>query len=219
MMFKVSLNEIDASTKKAARGAGLSWGLAEEAGKAVRWLAGCDLPSIELIAPLLEQVTGKKAEDISPVIQPEHWLAKANVLCPITTGAILSDNVELISKSNGLIIDGLSYPLLLLPFLAGVKQSLEYFEISWPGFKAKILNDELQRVAIEPESLLLARQNVKIKRVSEFISYEPYTPQSFSTSVDSQLWQKLQDFSMKTYVPATLESRNRGAGAGIRDND
>ena len=63
MMFNLSLNEIDACTKKAARGAGMSWGLAEEAGKAVRWLARYNLPNIELIVPLLEQIAGKKAKD------------------------------------------------------------------------------------------------------------------------------------------------------------
>ena len=33
-----SLNEIESLCKKAARGAGMSWGLAEEAGKAAKWL-------------------------------------------------------------------------------------------------------------------------------------------------------------------------------------
>jgi hypothetical protein len=32
-----SLNEIEAMAKRAVRGAGLAWGLAEEAGKALRW--------------------------------------------------------------------------------------------------------------------------------------------------------------------------------------
>ena len=34
-----SLNEIDSLCQKAARGAGLDWGLAEEAGFAAAWLA------------------------------------------------------------------------------------------------------------------------------------------------------------------------------------
>lgn len=219
MILTVSLNEIDASTKKAARGAGLSWGLAEEAGKVVRWLARHDLPNIELVVPLLELVAGKQAEEISPAIKPEHWLAKAEVLCPITTGAVLSDNVELISISSGLIIEGVSYPLLMLPFLAGATQSLERFEISWPGFNCKILNDDQHIVAIEPQALSLAIADVKIKKFSEPFTKENNTSRSFSIPVDLQLWQKLQNFCLKTYVPATLESRNRGAGAGMTDND
>ncbi|NJO21709.1 MAG: DUF3726 domain-containing protein [Sphingomonadales bacterium] len=36
----VSLNEIENLSLKACRGAGMSWGLAEEAAQAARWLAG-----------------------------------------------------------------------------------------------------------------------------------------------------------------------------------
>ena len=35
-----SLYEIEVTGKRAARGSGFSWGLAEEAGKATRWLSG-----------------------------------------------------------------------------------------------------------------------------------------------------------------------------------
>ena len=38
--MNLSLNEVEATAKKATRGAGYPWGLAEEAGKAVRWLCG-----------------------------------------------------------------------------------------------------------------------------------------------------------------------------------
>ena len=50
-----SLSEIDATCKKAARGSGLSWGYAEEAGKAARWLAAHQLPSTELLAAYLSE--------------------------------------------------------------------------------------------------------------------------------------------------------------------
>ncbi|NND22495.1 MAG: DUF3726 domain-containing protein, partial [Silicimonas sp.] len=38
-----SLNEVEATAKKAARGAGYPWGLAEEAAKATRWLCAHDI--------------------------------------------------------------------------------------------------------------------------------------------------------------------------------
>ena len=37
--MNVSMNEVESMAKTAARGAGYSWGLAEEAGKATRWLS------------------------------------------------------------------------------------------------------------------------------------------------------------------------------------
>ena len=50
----VSSNEVDALAKKAAKGAGMPWGLAAEAGKATRWLADRGLPGPAVLADLLE---------------------------------------------------------------------------------------------------------------------------------------------------------------------
>ena len=51
--WAVSLAEIDAMGRKAARGAGLPWGLAEEAGRAARHLAAWGLPGPEALAALV----------------------------------------------------------------------------------------------------------------------------------------------------------------------
>ena len=51
----VSLNEIESLALKAARGAGMSWGLAEEAAVAASWLAARSLPWAETLADLLAQ--------------------------------------------------------------------------------------------------------------------------------------------------------------------
>ncbi len=37
--------------------------------------------------------------------------------------------------------------------------------------------------------------------------------------VEDEVWQKLQYFAHKTYVPSSCESRISGAGAGLLDND
>jgi hypothetical protein len=44
LSYHVTLAEIESYLRKAARASGLEWGLAEEAGKAARWLAAFDLP-------------------------------------------------------------------------------------------------------------------------------------------------------------------------------
>ena len=53
-MANYSLAEIDALSRKACRGAGYSWGLAEDAGKAVRWLTAYGLPGAETLSELLQ---------------------------------------------------------------------------------------------------------------------------------------------------------------------
>ena len=52
-----SLNEIESLCKKAARGAGLSWGLAEEAGKAARWLSAHGLDGPGVLARSCDRMT------------------------------------------------------------------------------------------------------------------------------------------------------------------
>jgi hypothetical protein len=61
-----SLNEVEAMGKRAARGAGLDWGIAEEAGKAARWLTARGLPGPELLAELLTRNEGKSYEELAP---------------------------------------------------------------------------------------------------------------------------------------------------------
>ena len=48
-----ALNEIEAMAKGAARGAGFDWGIAEETGQSVRWLAARGLPGPELLIKTL----------------------------------------------------------------------------------------------------------------------------------------------------------------------
>ena len=52
--MKISFNEIAMTVLKAARGAGLEWGLAEEAAEAGRWLAGFYLPWAAALLGLFE---------------------------------------------------------------------------------------------------------------------------------------------------------------------
>ncbi len=60
-----SLNEIEALARKAARGGGMSWGLAEEAGKAVRWLSDNGFPGPWLLSKLLLQNDGKPYSELA----------------------------------------------------------------------------------------------------------------------------------------------------------
>jgi len=84
-----SLNEIESLAKKATRGAGRSWGLAEEAGKATRWLCAAGLPGAEALAALLERTDGTAHADLSPALSGDRWQARGGTLCPLIAGAAL----------------------------------------------------------------------------------------------------------------------------------
>ena len=52
----VSLSEVDAMSRKATRGAGYAWGLAEEAGYAIRWLASYGFDGLAMLLNILKKV-------------------------------------------------------------------------------------------------------------------------------------------------------------------
>ena len=98
-----SLGELEALCLKAARGAGFSWGLAEEAGRAVRWLEARNLGGATALAGLLEATDKIPRDD----------------MCPIFFGASLADRPPAQPFSRPAILA----PVLLTPFLAGIATS------------------------------------------------------------------------------------------------
>lgn len=101
----LALSELRALVTKAARGAGLPWGLAEEAGWAAEWLARRDLPAAQWAAEWMAVVV-KEARG------------------PVETGTDLADRLA----SSGTLgqpeplPDGLAAPGYLLPFLHRIAQ-------------------------------------------------------------------------------------------------
>ena len=129
-----SLNEIESTAKKAARGAGMSWGLAEEAGRATRWLCAAGWPGAESLAALLAAEDGAEWEAIRPRIEGTLWRAQGGTLCPIATGAALCDRARDWAEGASARLEGVAHPLLLVPFFAmaadlcGTRLALR-----WPG--------------------------------------------------------------------------------------
>ena len=116
---RLSHGEIVALCTKAARGAGMPWGLAEEAGFAAAWLAerGCDGPW-HLLCRLDR---GEAVIDMAPQMSPGAWTGRSGRdLCPIATGAALSEVMGLpegLAPDRPLHIGPVVEPVLLVPFL------------------------------------------------------------------------------------------------------
>lgn len=98
----LSRTETRALAVKAARGAGLDWGLAEEAGFATEALAARGIDGLSLLARWLSQ------HGASPL------------RCPITLGAELAD----LPPAGPLRLGKVAYPALLLPFLSRARLDL-----------------------------------------------------------------------------------------------
>lgn len=122
-MAELSRNEIEALCARAARGAGLGWGHAEEAGFAAGWLHARGIDGATALLARLDGGAGRAWSDLCPVVGPGTWAAQGrDPICPVVLGAALSDHCELPEGrlAGGLSVGPVNYPVLVLPFLARI---------------------------------------------------------------------------------------------------
>ena len=213
-----SLNEIEALAKKAARGAGRPWGVAEEAGKAVRWLVSNGLPGCEALAGLLAETDGRPEAERAPVALEGVWTSRAGTLCPLTSGAALNDCAEAILEGTGVEMGQVAHPLLVVPFAGWAAIHLETLVVvSWGDVRIgtdgwAVWIADSGEVAGGPAPADLSC------RVAREIDAPKSTP-ALRGAIAPDVWKRLDAFAHRTYAPATEASRLLGAGAGVSDND
>lgn len=184
-----SLSEIIATGRKAAKGAGYSWGQADEVGRATAWLWEHGIDSITPLAELLDYGTPKT--------------------CPIRMGTQLCDAPQLSMQSA----EKVQSPILLLFFTgelgkitnSTVKLTIGeaiYFTTPEAIFIAQSGTEGAITITCNagvPNGLQLSRQPRR--------------------TVPKETWSRLEHWEHKTYAPASEKSRLAGAGAGLSDND
>lgn len=213
-----SLNEIEAMGKRAARGAGLPWGLAEEAGKAARWLTARGLPGPEQLAEILTRNDGKNYDELAPVSAEGIWQAPSGRLCPLAAGAALCDRAAEIAAGQEIEFGPTAQPLLLAPYAAGAaKLAGAAVELSWAGTVLVFTPDG---VSIEGERAAMTSRSADSVRCRRAENAEVASPASATgRMVDAETWSRLNAFAQRTFAPATEASRLVGAGAGLVDSD
>jgi hypothetical protein len=206
----LSLNEIETTILKAARGAGMEWGLAEEAAQAGRWLARRRLPFAEPLLAVLEvEAFGADPVFDGLCLRPRSGTAW---LCPIRAGACLSDLGERVP----LRIERVLQPLLLLPFAA---RRADPVALSWDGVSVLLGVASFAATPAHSASLRLPWATVELTASLAAPPESSGLPPEGGVSVDPVVWSRLQDFEARTYVPASRQSRLSGAGATRSDND
>ena len=206
-----SLNEVDATAKKAARGVGYSWGMAEEAGKAVRWLCSQGVDGCAVLAELLSAMDGQELSRHAPDRLTENWQSNDD-LCPLLSGACLSDCASMLS-THPITMNDVIHPALILPFAARVaRRSGQPVVVDFGTVHAATdgaglavsgdLPKHSDQITVRLGDMDGAA-NAKVTRG---------TP-------TAEIWASLNVFAHRTYAPATEESRLLGAGAGLSDND
>lgn len=213
-----SLNEIEALSKRAARGAGLSWGIAEEGARAVRWLASHDLPSGPLLADLLEQTDQVARETLAPLSLDGIWSAASGTLCPLASGATLNDFADRMSAGQPIEMARVSHPLLVVPFAAWAAIHLDaLIKISW--LSVRIITDGYGIWTDDPKNKISETCAASLICGKAARADETLTKPSLRGEIPQVDWVRLGKLAHRTYAPATEESRALGAGAGVSDND
>ncbi|TPN85537.1 DUF3726 domain-containing protein [Mesorhizobium sp. CU2] len=193
-MIELSLNEVETLSAKAARGAGFSWGLAEDVGRAARRIAAAGEDWSSAMLSLAENAQSFDAPDPARATRwrtGEADKPAGKPLCPIRTAALLLDDPP---------------PADALP--------LTILDVGLPvWFCAMLLRSDM-RIA-RPATLSMSQADVVVERRDGI--ERPVTGRR--GSIDQRTFAALNAFAARTYVPESENSRVRGAGGGRVDDE
>ena len=199
-----SLSEIDTTSKRASKAAGFSWGVAEEIGKAIRSLELFGLPGIKNLNLYLNKIEKNHPEKIMKINKEN----KSKELCPIYCGLTFLDQIQKLEILKSIKFYNVNYPILILPFISkaseilGKKILIQFNKSSFlMNFNKSILSKNLEKQVINSVDEI----NIEFLENNNLFS--------------NKEWQELYKLSEKTFVEETDSLKEKGAGAGLTDND
>lgn len=217
MSYRLTLAETETSLRKVARACGLDWGLAEEAGKAARWLAAFNLPGPETMLAHLQELAGKDYHAFMPQAGPQPWHASGGLLCPIVTGAALADRSAQMLDGRVFSLGPTAWPLLLAATVGQAARCHQtVFTTAWAGVRVSCFENGLS-IDGNRDDLLLTRVDV-VSCQQDDLSDPQQLPSTLAYAIDEEIVKRINELACKIYAPATAASR-AGAGAGLTDND
>ncbi|MDB4214703.1 DUF3726 domain-containing protein [Burkholderiaceae bacterium] len=221
---RYSLAEIEALSKRAARGAGLSWGLAEEVGKAVRWLQAHGQPGVAALNALLRSNDGISFNELCPQLRDGTWAAESGVLCPLIAGATVLDHASL-DDQWPLNLQQVRHPLLIVPFVAraavlsGVTLAISWSDHTLLLSPSGAIKGDAPNSS-DPEQAVLDRLVLRQASAAEATTLVDglWRKSALAQPIPADEWSALEAVAHRTLVPATSVSR-AGAGSTAGDND
>ena len=201
-----SLSEIDTVSKRATRGAGFDWGIAEEVGKNIRMLEMLGMAGIKNLNYYYKIRNKKKFEKIKLISE----INQKNKLeyCPITAGVNFLDQVRSLENLNVIKFKNIAFPILFLPFVSRASEVL--------GKKILLKIDNRNYLLNYNNSIYSNSSNNGIIIIGNEISI------AFLENKDSfeeNEWKDLYKLSENTFVEENDSLKQGGAGAGLTDND
>ena len=201
-----TLSEIDTTSKRATRGAGFSWGVAEEVGKNMRLLELFGLSGIKNLNKYLKDYKNRQFQKISLISDINE--ANKYPFCPIILGTNFIDQVNLLDKKNNIQISNVAFPILFLPFVSRASE---------------IIGKRIFLKIEEKEFLLNLNQSIYSNYLKNEI-LENCNTVNISFLENNNLfneneWNELYKLSEDTFVEETESLKIGAAGAGLTDND
>jgi hypothetical protein len=190
-----ALNEVQAMVTKAARGSGLDWNFAADAGRAARWLERQGLDGCGSAYAAL----GDEPGTVSPILTGAWCVDHARQLAAIT-------RTETPVRAPVMFI---GFAAQLARLRHGQPVGVEFHGSTWCT-DGHSVSGPMEQPSSEPSNILL-NLDATMGKPRPFCSRA--TP-------DPEDWAGLERLAALTYAPATDASRASGAGAGVAtDND
>jgi len=201
-----TLSEIDTTSKRAAKGAGFSWGISEEIGKNMRLLELFGLSGIKNLNKYLKDYKKKQFQKITLISETNE--TKKNPFCPIILGTNFIDQVNLLDKKNNIKIINVAFPILFLPFVSRASEVIGkriFLKIDEKEFLLN-LNQSIYSNYLKNE-ILENCNSISINFIEN------------NNSFNENEWKELYKLSENTFVEETESLKIGAAGAGLTDND
>jgi Protein of unknown function (DUF3726) len=210
-----AMSELQALAYKAAVGAGLPVGVAQDIAAAGVWLAQRRFTACQIIARGLADVGTKRGDCRTSDLGVE--------LVDVRAAATGTSAVDLLVASGRstfeVSLKGLDEPALLLG-LVGTAADRYAIAIELVVSGRTFVVDPT--CSVEPATFpTRGPADIALRRATPSAITSPpclatrYDP----AAVSDTGWDQLERLAKRTYVPATDHSRARGAGAGLTDND
>ena len=196
-----SLYEIETTVKRVARHQGLSWGIAEEAGKIVRSLEQSELPGLESFNRLIS-FPYNKCETVIDLTKNNH-----KNLCPIHFSLFFLDQSHAADLQKSFQFLNMQEPLLAIPLLIKAAQK-NLISFDFTSTELKFLISSGNIMILDKNQIPHQSNNITMK-----ISNKRQLQYSEET------WDQLYELSLETFVEESEEKKLSGAGAGLTDND
>lgn len=224
----MSLNETGSLALKAALGAGATHGASEDAAVSVGWLAARGFDGAGLLAAALGRVDAGEDSYGEATCLGGDWAWRATDGARAVSAALIGAGAtDLVTGKATVHMDACACPGLLLAhaanratqtgggllLTAGDADSDPLRLIACPD--GRIDGDVAALVAVRDPVTV----SIRAWRDEPAAALHLAADMASGLELDAHTVERLAALAHRTYVPATEDSRLRGAGAGLTDND